>query len=322
VDRPPRLSIGLPVYNGEKYLAESLNSLLGQSYRDYELIISDNASTDSTEDICRRYLSMDSRIRYIRQPRNIGAAPNHNFVFQESRGELFKWVAADDLYAQDLLERCVAALDDHPDFVLAHSWTGAMNEVGKVTQTLPYPLTTDVDRAPERFRAMLFGTGGNDMGMIRADDMYGIMRSEMLRRVQPHGSFYRADRVLMTEIALNGKFYQVPEWLYFRRDHSDRPQHAAPSVRGWCANLDPRRASRLRNPTARLLAEYLWGYVAATRRAPLSSVDRRACQTILLGWIAERALPAMNRAVHGGILRGEPVEVPKTGQANSIDALN
>ena len=322
VDRPPRLSIGLPVYNGEKYLVESLNALLGQSHRDYELIISDNASTDSTEDICRRYLSMDSRIRYIRQRRNIGAAPNHNFVFQESRGELFKWVAADDLYARDLVERCVAALDDHPDFVLAHSWTGAMNEAGKAIQTFPYPLATDVDSAPERFRAMLFGSGENDMGMIRADDMYGVMRSEMLRRVQPHGSFYRADRVLMTEIALNGKFYQVPEWLYFRRDHSDRPQHAAPSVRGWCANLDPHRASQLRNPAMRLIAEYLWGYVAAIRRAPLSSADRRACQRILLGWIAERALPAMNRVAHGGILRGEPVEVLKTGPVNSIDALN
>jgi len=95
----PRLSIGLAVYNGENYLAESLDALLGQSYDDFELIISDNASTDGTADICRRYEKQDSRIRYIRQPLNIGLAPNHNFVFRQSRGELFKWASHDDLYA-------------------------------------------------------------------------------------------------------------------------------------------------------------------------------------------------------------------------------
>src|SRR6201990_1542873 len=94
----PRLSIGLPVYNSEDYLAESLEALLGQSYEDYELIISDNASTDSTADICRSYEKRDSRIRYFRQPRNIGAAPNHNFVFEQSRSELFKWVSGDDVF--------------------------------------------------------------------------------------------------------------------------------------------------------------------------------------------------------------------------------
>jgi glycosyltransferase involved in cell wall biosynthesis len=81
-----RLSIGLPVYNGEKYLAESVDSLLGQTFEDFELIISDNASTDSTAGICRRYAKQDSRIRYIRQPRNIGLAANHNFVIGQARG--------------------------------------------------------------------------------------------------------------------------------------------------------------------------------------------------------------------------------------------
>src|SRR4029077_19838978 len=93
-----RVSIGLPVYNGENYIAESLEALLGQSYKDFELIISDNASTDGTGDICRRYEKQDSRLRYYRQPRNIGLAPNHNFVVEQSRGELFKWASNDDLY--------------------------------------------------------------------------------------------------------------------------------------------------------------------------------------------------------------------------------
>ena len=156
----PRLSIGLPVYNGENYLAESLDALLGQTYEDFELIISDNASTDGTADICRRYEKQDSRIRYVRQPRNIGCAPNHNFVVGQARGELFKWASHDDLYARDLLKRCVDALDEYPHVVLAHSWTAMIDGSGTVTEAIEYPVATASLRAPERFRSMLFDGSG------------------------------------------------------------------------------------------------------------------------------------------------------------------
>jgi glycosyltransferase involved in cell wall biosynthesis len=318
----PRLSIGLPVYNSEDYLAESLEALLGQSYADYELIISDNASTDGTADICRSYEKRDSRIRYFRQPRNIGAAPNHNFVFEQSRSELFKWASGDDLYAHDLLERCIAALDEHPDVVLAHSWTAAIDGAGNVTQSLPYHLQTESPDAPVRFRSMLFGTGENDHGIIRADDEYGVIRSQVMRRINMQGSYYNADRVFTIGIALQGRFYQIPEWLYFRRDHDDRAAHAQPTVRKWCTNLDPRRASRLRHPTARLVAEYIWGYIAAIRHAPLSPADRLECYGILAQWGAGRALPAINRAMRLGNLRaGEPVPVPPADTSLSVDAV-
>jgi glycosyltransferase involved in cell wall biosynthesis len=143
VKTAPRLTIGLPVYNGEKYIAESIEALLGQTFEDFELIISDNASTDETGDICRRYAKQDGRIRYVHQPKNIGSAPNHNFLLQQSRGDLFKWAAADDLYARDLLQHCVDALDEYPQVVLAHSWTAAIDNQGSVTQAFEYPLTTD-----------------------------------------------------------------------------------------------------------------------------------------------------------------------------------
>src|SRR5262249_47036805 len=202
----PRLSIGLPVYNGEKYLAESLDALLGQSYEDFELIISDNASTDGTADICHRYAKQDSRIRYLRQTRNIGCAPNHNFVFEQSRGELFSWSSSDDLYARDLLQRCVNALDERQDVVLAASWTAAIDDAGNLTQALDYPLATGSPRAPERFRSMLFASEV-DSGVIRADDDYGVIRAEVLRRIAPHDSYHHADRIIMAEIVLHGPFH-------------------------------------------------------------------------------------------------------------------
>lgn len=277
----PRLTIGLPVYNGEKYVAESLDALLGQSYTDFELVISDNASTDSTGDICRDYEQRDSRIRYFRQPRNIGLAPNHNFTVDRAQGELFKWASNDDLYARDLVERCVDALDQHPDAVLAHSWTAFVDDSGAVTKAYEYPLSTASPQAPERFRSMLFDSGG--------DDDYAVIRTDVLRRTAMAESYHHADRTIIAELSLHGRFHQVPEWLYFRRDHPDRAERANPTMRSRCANMDPRRADRLRNPAVRLYGEYVWAYISMIRRAPLSAADRRECYRHLASWFTSRA---------------------------------
>jgi glycosyltransferase involved in cell wall biosynthesis len=286
----PRLTIGLPVYNGEKYLAESVDALLGQSYTDFELIISDNASTDGTADLCRRYVRQDSRVRYIRQPENIGLAPNHNVVVEQARGELFKWGANDDLYARELVGRCIDGLDEHPDVVLAHCWTAKVDGSGTVTEAYEYPLNTASPRAPERFRSVLFDSGG--------DDDYGVIRTEVLRRTAMKESYHHADHTIIAELALHGRFYQVPDWLYFRRDHADRAERAFPSVRSRCTNFDPRRASRLRHPAVRLYGEYVWAYIRAIRRAPLSAEDRRECYRHLARWFASRAR-------QGGVPEGE-----------------
>ena len=279
----PRLSVGLPVYNGANYLAESLEALLGQSYGDFELIISDNASTDSTPDICQHYAQQDSRIRYFRQPRNVGLAPNHNFAVEQARADLFKWASNDDLYARDLLERCVDALNNNPDVVLAHSWTAMIDGSGAVTKATEYPLATASPRAPDRFRSLLFDDGGDDDG--------GVIRTAVLRQVAVKDSYHHADRTIIAELSLYGRFYQVPDWLYFRRDHPERAERACPTVRSRCANMDPRRADRLRHPVARLYGEYIWAYISMIRRAPLSPADRRECYRHLAQWVTSRARP-------------------------------
>lgn len=285
----PKLSVGLPVYNGAEYLAESLDALLGQSFEDFELIISDNASTDGTEEICRTYLEKDARIRYIRLAENIGAAPNHNYVVTEARGKYFKWASHDDLYARDLLGKCVEALDERPEIVLAHSWNAIIDERGRVTQPFDYTLATDSPHAPTRFRSLLLDTGG--------DDFYGVMRSEVLRKVRPHNSYHHADRVFVASLTLFGQFYQVPELMYFRRDHPTRAERAHPSIRQRCSNLDPRRADKLRHPLPRLLGEYVLGFADAVQRAPLSTVDRRECYRYLFEWLASRARPGSGERV-------------------------
>lgn len=277
----PRLSIGLPVYNGGRYLADALDALLGQSYGDFELIISDNASTDDTAEICRHYESHDARVRYCRQPHNIGLSPNHNFVVEAAQGELFKWASYDDLYARELLERCVEALDERPEVVLAHSWTAHIDPSDAVFAAPVYPLATEGTRASDRFRSTLFGSGG--------DDIYGVIRTSALRRVMPLDSYHHAEHTIVAALSLYGPFHQVPEWLYFRRDHPQQAERAYAAMRARCSNMDRRRANRLRHPLVRLYAEYLWGYVTAVHRAPLTSQERRACYGHMARWLASRA---------------------------------
>ena len=309
----PRLSIGLPVYNGEDYLAESLEALLGQTYEDFELIISDNASTDGTADICRRYARQDSRICYFRQSRNLGASPNHNFVIKQARGELFKLASDDDLYGRDLLKRCIDMLDECPHYVLAHSWTALIDASGAVTNMVKYPVATDAPRAPDRFRSMLFDGWTDDDG--------GVIRTSVLRRVAPFGSYHFAERVFLNELGLHGPFYQVPDWLYFRRQHPQQAGMNTRNMRDRCAALDPSRANRLRHPAVRLYGEYLLGYVGAIRRAPLSPADRKECYRHLARWMAGRALPVAGRVISRSGLQtteatalADPIDI-------SVDAL-
>jgi glycosyltransferase involved in cell wall biosynthesis len=283
MSKVPRLSVGLPVYNSTAYVAESIEAILGQTFEDFELIISDNASTDDTGDICRRYGKQDSRVRYFRQPKNVGLAPNHNFCVGKANAALFKWAAGDDLYARDLLEKCVAALDEDPKVVLAHSWTAMIDGNGDFFQANSYPLNTSAARAPERFLSLLNDSGGDDDG--------GVMRTQVLLSTAMKESYHHADRTIIAELALHGPFYQVPEYLYFRRDHPDRAERAHPSLRARCANMDPRRANRWLNPAPRLLGEYVWAYARMIKRAPLTSAERRECYRYLGEWMTRRARP-------------------------------
>lgn len=135
-----RLTIGLPVYNGEEFLAESLECLLGQTFGEFILIICDNASTDRTREICRDYAARDPRIRVFRNDVNIGAVGNFNLALDLASTALFKWVAHDDLYKPEYLSSCLRLLDDNPEAVLAHSATAFIDESGEL-----FPFDADTE---------------------------------------------------------------------------------------------------------------------------------------------------------------------------------
>jgi len=279
----PRVSVGLPVYNGERFLREALEALLDQTFTDLELIVSDNASTDSTRSICEEFAARDPRVRYVRQPVNIGSAANHNAVIHLSRGEYFKWASDDDLYAPEFIERCVAVLDANPDVVVCHSRDAFIDEAGHTVQNLDYHHDTEDPRAWIRLRCLLHESGGNDI--------YGLVRRSLLGTDIVCGSYHNADRTFVAALSLHGRFHHVPEVLYFRRDHPGRTEREGGDHRRRAAILHPSRGSRWRNPMVRLYVEYIGGYFLAVARAPLSLSERMRCYREVIAWLVGRVRP-------------------------------
>ncbi|HZF16509.1 MAG TPA: glycosyltransferase family A protein [Steroidobacteraceae bacterium] len=217
----PRVSIGMPVYNGERWLATTIDSLRRQTFADFELIISDNASEDQSAAICLRHAAEDARIRYLRQPSNIGANRNYLAVLREARGPYFKWASSNDLCAPEFLERCVTLLDRRPDAVLACPRTALFQQV--IADAIAYECDVEVeeDDPALRFAGVL-------QRMRLNNSFNGILRTAALRRALPMGTFWAADVVLMADLALIGKLALLPERHFFRRMSAE----SATSLRG------------------------------------------------------------------------------------------
>ncbi|HZF74866.1 MAG TPA: glycosyltransferase family 2 protein [Acetobacteraceae bacterium] len=212
----PVVSIGLPVYNGERYLDATIRSILGQTFRDFELIIGDNASTDATAAICARHAAADPRVRYYRNERNLGAGPNYDACFHRANGRYFKWAAHDDMIAPEYLARAVAALEARPDAVLC---TVGITEIGPHDEVLRvyanhFPGVSSADPA-RRLGAVIHTRH-------QCEDFFGLFRREALIGSGLHGTFSGSDRVLLAEMALRGPWVCVPDPLFLHREHPMR----------------------------------------------------------------------------------------------------
>lgn len=270
----PRVSIGLPVHNGENYIEETLDSLLVQNYEDFELIIADNASTDSTETICSDYAERDSRIRYVRNATNIGAAPNYSLVAQLARGELFKWAAHDDLCDREFLGRCVAALDTHPDALLAYPRTLVIDGDGAVIGEGPARPAISLPRPHARFREMI---------ALNTDvyPIFGVMRRDALLSVLPHGRYAGADRVLLAQLCLRGPFVEVPEALFRIRQHPSRYSERFRTSHSALTWWDASETKAVTWANWRRLR----GFEQAVDDVTLSRMERVRCHLVLLKWM-------------------------------------
>jgi glycosyltransferase involved in cell wall biosynthesis len=224
------VAIGMPVWNGEAFLSQAIESILAQTYGDLELVISDNASTDATAEICLTFAKRDARIRYIRQETNLGAAANHNELVRRSSSRYFKWAAHDDVLAPEFIRECVRVLDHDETAVLCAPATVLINEDGSpVRYSAEYramidsygrnwpvtpernPLLASNDPA-DRFAAVL-------LNMVMCLEIFGLMRRSVLEKTSLQPSHVGGDKVVLAALSLSGRFHLLEDSLFYRRCH-------------------------------------------------------------------------------------------------------
>jgi len=269
----PRISVGLPVYNGAKYLRFALNSVLSQTFADFELIISDDASTDATQEICREYAAKDQRVHYYRNESNLGAAGNYNRVFELSRGEFFKWASHDDEFHPSLLEKCLKVFEQSPSStVLVFSKAVIIDAEGQVTDFSQDAINQSASRPYARLGSLIFSCH-------YAHPLWGLIRTGELRRTRLIGKF-EADHILLAELVLLGRCIEIPEVLYRERRHDG------------CATIANRKRQELlawHDPNGKLSKislshglQWKLEYFKAINHAPLSKVERVFCYATVL----------------------------------------
>ncbi|MCC7086363.1 MAG: glycosyltransferase family 2 protein [Pirellulales bacterium] len=290
----PKVSIGLPVYNGEKYLASAIQSLLAQTFTDFEVVVSDNASTDGTAEICRWYASRDARIRYYRDETNRGVAWNYARTFELARGEFFRWQAHDDICLPTLLECCLEPMESDPSVVLTYPRLAVIDSQGELLPSDPtawrprsgnssvqpqLSSTTDADQrrldsplAYQRFGGILLHT-------VWCLEPYGLMRSDAVRSTGILRNYCGAEKVFLAEMALRGKFHEIPDVLFYVRRHAEQ-YSLLPSASAQRELVNP---GRIRCPL-RLPRQLrsTWGFLCIIPPASISNWQRIRCFGVLL----------------------------------------
>ena len=272
-DSGATVSMGMPLFNADRYLEEAIRSLLGQTFDDFELIISDNASTDRTEAICRDFAATDRRIRYLRNAENVGFARNQNSVIRLASGRYFLLTHGDDVRAPGYLAATIKILEADDEVVIAHCKTRDIDGEGRPLPREDPPLRFDSASVRERFEDVI------RMDHICEPD-FGLTRRRALGETRLHGDYADSDRVLLAELALRGRFRFVPEYPFFRRAHAEQSTAIAPNRHARTVWYNPAHRGRIVFPYFRQLGEY----ASAVRRAPLAMSDRLWCYRALIRW--------------------------------------
>jgi len=323
----PKVSIGVPVYNGEAFLRRTLDCLLVQTFEDFEIIVSDNASTDGTEAICRDYVKRDSRIRYDRLPNNLGANRNFNRLVALSRGAYFKWAAADDYCRPEFLAAMVRVLDEKPDVVWCHSQSGKIDSYDRVLQIddpdaegLSHTTQAGLPRrhydSPDVYRRY----AGVILGPSWCADCFGLIRRCALDQTQLFPACYGSEKVLLGQLALIGKYHEVPETLFYQRIHS-----------GASAKIVSRAGqSSYANgmQSGRRLGSMRWAILRShcqvVGRSSLSTLDRLRCYGAIVQYLGQfhKWGHVLRSAWSGRPIKEFPNDLARTLQVDSNAALS
>lgn len=271
----PKVSIGLPVYNGEQYIETALQSILQQDFDDFELVVSDNASADATPYILDRWADKDERVTVHHSDINVGGADNFNKVLQLSTGKYFRWATHDDYLAPSMVSSCVEALDAAEETcVLVYPQTVIVDGDGNEVEMLSNQLILDSDDPVERLHEFMRNYGF-------ANAIYGLMRADAIKAVGGLPKYNAGDLTMIAGLALRGKFLEVPEPLFYRRMHEDMSWRKSKTPEGFAKWFDPNKRWFIVFQAWRLWREL----VGEVWRSPLSPADKlRATGVVAYAW--------------------------------------
>jgi len=272
------MTVGVPVFNGERYLAAALESLLNQTASDMVILVGDNASTDGTADIASAYAARDSRVRHVRHPRNLGAARNYSVLCQMAETEFFRWLASDDCSEPRFHEVCLEALRAHPDAALAYPRVLMIDAEGRPLGEYEEGLHLPQERPSDRMFTLL-----ERLRLVNA--LYGVARVSVLRRTRLLPAYRGSDMVFLAELSLHGKIIEIPEPLMLRRMHEGSFTSMTPDQQ--VEFNDPGRAATFQLYYWRHLIEY----VRVAARAPVSAGER----VRLVAGLARNAIKSRDR---------------------------
>lgn len=279
-ERLPEITLALPVFNGANFIKDALDSIVGQSFTDFELIVCDNASEDDTCAIVQQYAANDSRIELIRNPRNIGASANYNLGFKHGRGKYLKWCAHDDTLSPNYLEACIGVMDANPDVALAFGSTlgitGQNEIVSPVGDETP---SLDSNEPAKRFNQAIELSG-------TCFPIFGVFRRANLARSTLHRPYYGSDRAVLAEAAIMGKFIRVEEAIFYNREHGQRSINIDDKVQRslWQTGRKSRGAAAEHLQLARHLFQIASRHSGITSPWPLrAALIRRSLRPMELG---------------------------------------
>ena len=270
-----QLTVAVPVFNGERFLAQCLDSLLSQTYRGFVLLISDNASTDRTQEICRHYLERDPRVRYHRNPVNIGMYGNFNRLLGLVQTPYVKLANADDFWAPTMLADAMQQLHDDPSLVVCYPRAVLVDENGREIRRYDNPLHLMEDEPRVRFRRVL-----TELGLV--NQLQGVIRTDPLRSMLPLMSHTLADRVFLAELSLHGKIMELPKFQYFRRFHDESSS--------WNRGSESHQIRRVFRAGTRRVHLATWKYHAALVRRVLRGPLGFGAKMDLLRFLGRRAV--------------------------------
>jgi glycosyltransferase involved in cell wall biosynthesis len=286
-DHPkPRVALGLAVYNGEEFLAQAIQSIVDQSFTDFECVVSDNASTDRTAEIAQSFAAQDPRIRYSKNATNIGGARNENLTVSLTSAAYFRWAAHDDYLEPTLLERCVEVLDRDPGVVICYTQVRQLDLVAG-TSTILSRNNASSRRPATRFRRII-------LSRDFLEETYGLIRRDVLDRTNLQADYTASDRTLMAEISLYGRFYEVPEPLFVKRLH---PKNAYVDWRTRIAWFRPGTDGMLSFPWWAQLGDLL----RTVRRAQVGGLVQAECYAAVALWAFVRAPNLAKDVIEGAL---------------------